>query len=163
MTNPASLQHGFVFHLIIVLKIIIASHTCDEIINDNPSQSFVLGDTACENNDRWATIVLVSLWSLLHVVLLLDIKLPSIVTNRVRRPRSSLYDELDAPSWCIPSIADPRLRDSLFTNTIQVRVPYKKLVEDYAKEFFSKPVLCTMGEGIDELANRSIRNDDQMQ
>ena len=84
MTNPASLQHGFVFHLIIVLKIIIASHTCDEIINDNPSQSFVLGDTACENNDRWATIVLVSLWSLLHVVLLLSTKFPIFVNKHAR-------------------------------------------------------------------------------
>ena len=26
------------------------------------------------------------------------------------------------------------------------------LIEDYAKEFFSKPVLCIMGKGIDDLA-----------
>ena len=39
-------------------------------------------------------------------------------------------------------------------------MPYKKLVEDYAEEFFSKPVLCSMGKGIDELAK--IDTDDQM-
>ena len=83
MTDPASLQLSFVFHLLIVIKIIIASHTCDDITNDNPNQSFVLGDTACENNDRLATIVLAILWLLLHGILFLDIPFPSIVTKNV--------------------------------------------------------------------------------
>ena len=39
-------------------------------------------------------------------------------------------------------------------------MPYKKLIEEYAHKFFSKPVLCPMGEGIDELAK--IDTDDQM-
>ena len=34
----------------------------------------------------------------------------------------------------------------------QVRVPYKTLIETYAKEFFSRAVLCKMGKGINELA-----------
>ena len=38
-----------------------------------------------------------------------------------------------------------------------MRVPYKKLVEDYAKEFFSKPVLCTMGESINTL-DQSVKD-----
>ena len=85
MTDPASLQLSFVFHLLIVIKIIIASHTCDDITNDNPNQSFVLGDTACENNDRLATIVLATLWALLHVILFLDaILFQCIMTNHVR-------------------------------------------------------------------------------
>jgi len=33
-----------------------------------------------------------------------------------------------------------------------VRVPYKKLIEEYAHKFFSRPVLCIMGKGIDDLA-----------
>ena len=43
-----------------------------------------------------------------------------------------------------------------------MRVPYKKLIEEYAHKFFSRPVLCPMGEGsgIDELAK--IDTDDQM-
>ena len=31
-------------------------------------------------------------------------------------------------------------------------MPYKTLIETYAKEFFSRAVLCKMGKGIDELA-----------
>ena len=36
-------------------------------------------------------------------------------------------------------------------NTVQVRTPYKKLVETYAEEFFSKAILCKMDENIDSL------------
>ena len=36
-------------------------------------------------------------------------------------------------------------------NTVQVRTPYKKLVETYAEEFFSKSILCKMDEDIDTL------------
>ena len=36
-------------------------------------------------------------------------------------------------------------------NTVQVRTPYKKLVETYAEEFFSKAILCEMDESIDTL------------
>ena len=35
-----------------------------------------------------------------------------------------------------------------------MRVPYKKLIEKYATEFFSSSVLCTMGESIDALEGR---------
>ena len=85
MTDPTSPQFGFIFHFLIVLKIIIASHTCDDITNDNPNQSFVLGDTACENNDRLATICLGICWLLLHVILFLDvISFQCIMTNHVR-------------------------------------------------------------------------------
>ena len=36
-------------------------------------------------------------------------------------------------------------------NTVQVRTPYKKLVETYAEEFFSKAILCKMDEDIGTL------------
>ena len=62
-------------------------------------------------------------------------------------------------SLSLPSIVDPRLRASLRSNIrhhyrTQVRVPYKKLIEKYATEFFSSSVLCTMGESIDALEGR---------
>ena len=44
----------------------------------------MLGDTYCENNDRWLTIILAIIWVFFHAILLLDIKFPSIMTNRVR-------------------------------------------------------------------------------
>ena len=57
---------------------------CDDVADANSNQSFVLGDTSCENNDRLLTIFLAIIWVLLHAILLLDIKFPSIMTNRVR-------------------------------------------------------------------------------
>ena len=57
---------------------------CDEVTGENSNQSFVLGDTYCENNDRWLTIILAIIWVFLHAILLLDTKFPSIMTNRVR-------------------------------------------------------------------------------
>ena len=79
-----SRQFGFIFHFIIVVKVIIASQVCDEVTNSNLNQTFVLGDTRCENNDRLATIILSVSWVLLHVVLFLDSKFPCIMTKRVR-------------------------------------------------------------------------------
>ena len=40
-------------------------------------------------------------------------------------------------------------------NTVQVRVPYKTLIEQYAMDFFSAPVPCKMGESINTLEKRS--------
>ena len=84
LVNPVSRQFGFIFHFIIVIKIIIASQVCDEVTG-NLNQTFVLGDTLCESNDRGATIVLAIVWVLFHVILFLDAKIPRIYTNRVRR------------------------------------------------------------------------------
>ena len=80
-----SRQFGFIFHFIIVIKVIIASQVCDEVTDGNLNQTFVLGDTLCENNDRGATILLAIVWVLSHVILFLDTKIPCIYTNRVRR------------------------------------------------------------------------------
>ena len=57
---------------------------CDEITDDNSNQSFVLGDTLCENNEHGMTIILAIIWVFFHAIVLLDIKFPSIMTNRVR-------------------------------------------------------------------------------
>ena len=35
--------------------------------------------------------------------------------------------------------------------TIQLRVPYKKLIKEYVEDFFSHPVMCTMTESIETL------------
>ena len=78
-----SRQFGFIFHFVMVIKVIIASQVCDEVTS-NLNQSFVLGDTLCENNDRLATIILSTSWVLLHVILFLDTKFPCIYTNHVR-------------------------------------------------------------------------------
>ena len=80
-------QFGFIFHFIIIMKVIIASQVCDEVTNPegNLNQTFVLGDTLCESNDRLATIILSVSWVLLHVILFLGtIWFPRIMTNRVR-------------------------------------------------------------------------------
>ena len=78
-----SRQFGFIFHFIIVIKIIIASQVCDEVTG-NLNQTFVLGDTLCESNGRLATIILAIIWVLFHAIMLLDIKFPSIMTYHVR-------------------------------------------------------------------------------
>ena len=80
-------QFGFVFYLIIIIKVIIESQVSVEFIDDN------------------LTIVLATLWALLHVILLLSTKYPSVVNNHVRL-RSSPQDELDAPFGCLPSLAE---------------------------------------------------------
>ena len=80
-----SRQFGFIFHFIIVIKVIIASQVCDEVNDGNLNQTFVLGDTLCENNDRGATILLAIVWVLSHVILFLDTWFPCIYTTRVRR------------------------------------------------------------------------------
>ena len=79
-----SRQFGFIFHFVIVIKVIIASQVCDEVTNGNLNQTFVLGDTLCESNDRLATIILAIIWVLFHAIMLLDIKFPSIMTYHVR-------------------------------------------------------------------------------
>ena len=38
-----------------------------------------------------------------------------------------------------------------------MRVSYKKLIEEYAEKFFSKPVTCTMDEDINKLESRNER------
>ena len=78
-----SRQLGFGLHLIIVLKILFASQLCLETY-DSLNRSFVLGVTACQERNHASTIALAILWVLLHGILLLDTKFPSIVTNRVR-------------------------------------------------------------------------------
>jgi TRAP-type mannitol/chloroaromatic compound transport system permease small subunit len=59
-------QFGFVFYLIIIIKVIISSQVSDEGVDDT------------------STIVLASLWSLLHVVLLLSTKFPIFVNKHAR-------------------------------------------------------------------------------
>lgn len=55
----------------------------------------MLGDTSCEQNDRASTIILAIIWVLSHAILLLNIKFPVIMTNRVRlaapRTMSSMH------------------------------------------------------------------------
>ena len=79
-----SRQFGCIFHFAIVIKVIIASQVCDDVTNDNSNQSFVLGDTLCESNDRGLTIFLAFFWVLSHVMLLLNNKFSRIMTKRVR-------------------------------------------------------------------------------
>ena len=79
-----SRQLGFVFHFIIVFKVIIASQQCLDT-SDNSNKTYVLGDTVCQERNHWLTVVLATIWLLLHVILFLDaIWFPSIMTNRVR-------------------------------------------------------------------------------
>eukprot|EP00964_Phaeocystis_antarctica_P058985 scaffold35009_cov51-Phaeocystis_antarctica.AAC.1 len=50
-------------------------------------------------------------------------------------------------SGCVPHSFPP-----FVTNTVmQMRVPYKKLIKEFADSFFSDPVLCTMAESIETL------------
>ena len=83
LINPVSRQLGFVLHLIIVLKILMASRFCLDT-SDDSNQTFVLGETICQSRNHWSTITLAIIWLLLHVILFLDIKFPSIITNHVR-------------------------------------------------------------------------------
>ena len=78
-----SRQLGFFFHLVIVLKVILASQVCLDTY-DLFNRSFVLGDTACQERNHASTIFLAICWLLLHVTLFLDIWFPSIVTKKVR-------------------------------------------------------------------------------
>ena len=71
------------FYLIIIIKIIIESQMFVEFIDDN------------------LTIVLALLWALLHVMLLLSTKYPSVINNHVRL-RSSPQDELCPFSGVFP-------------------------------------------------------------
>ena len=52
--------------------------------SDNSNQSFVLGDTVCQERNHWSTIVLAILWVLLHVMLFLSTMLPLFVNKNVR-------------------------------------------------------------------------------
>ena len=78
-----SRQLGFVFHFIIVFKVIIASQQCLDT-SDNSNKTYVLGDTVCQERNHWLTVVLATIWLLLHVILFLDTKFPSIITKHVR-------------------------------------------------------------------------------
>ena len=79
-----SWQLGFSLHLIIVVKILIASRVCLETY-DLSNRSFVLGDTACQERNHASTIFLGICWLILHVILLLDaILFQCIMTNHVR-------------------------------------------------------------------------------
>ena len=84
----------------IVIKIIIRSQVCNEDTN-SLNQSFVLGDTLCEHNDRGVTIGLAIVWLLSHVILLLDNQFPWLMTNRVRLC-NSLHDEMPPPPLWLP-------------------------------------------------------------
>ena len=46
----------------------------------------------------------------------------------------------------------PFQRSFLFT--MQVRVPYKKLIEEYAEKLLPDPIQCEMGESIEALEGR---------
>ena len=81
--SPPTRQLGFVFHFIIVFKVVIASQVCLDSI-DNSNRSFVLGDTVCQERSHWSAIVLAIIWVLLHVILFLDTAFPIIMTKRVR-------------------------------------------------------------------------------
>ena len=53
------------------------------------------------------------------------------------------------------------MRASLFPTVrhqyrMQMRVPYKKLIKDFADNFFSDPVLCTMSENIKTLDRNNM-------
>ena len=76
-------QFGFFLHLIIVFKITIASQVCTDT-DDQSNRSFVLGDTMCLNNNHWSTIVLATIWTILHVTMFISTKLPTLVTKHVR-------------------------------------------------------------------------------
>ena len=76
-------QFGFFIHLIIVLKILMASRFCLDT-SDNSNQSFVLGETICQERNHWSTIVLAIVWVLLHVMLFLSTMLPFFVNKHVR-------------------------------------------------------------------------------
>ena len=81
--SPPTRQLGFVFHFIIVFKVVIASQVCLDSI-DNSNRSFVLGDTVCQERNHWSTIVLAIFWFLLHVMLFLSTMLPFFVNKHVR-------------------------------------------------------------------------------
>ena len=38
--------------------------------------------------------------------------------------------------------------------TIQLRVPYKKLIKEYAEKLLPEPIQCEMGESIEALEGR---------
>ena len=46
----------------------------------------------------------------------------------------------------------PFQRSFLFT--MQVRVPYKKLIKEYAEKLLPDPIQCEMGESIEALEGR---------
>ena len=81
--NSVSRQVCLGLHLVIIFKVIVASQMCLDT-SDNSNRSFVLGDTACQERNHALTIFLAILWLLLHVILFLDTKFPSIVTKHVR-------------------------------------------------------------------------------
>ena len=119
------------------------------------NRSFVLGDTACQERNHSLTIFLGICWLLLNGILFLDIKFPCIITNRVRlaAPR-----KIRCPFWGPPSGSQVAClilfhRPSPY---MQMRVPYKKLIKEFANNFFSSAVRCTMTERIETLD----RNDD---
>ena len=56
-----SRQLGFFFYLIIVFKVIIASQLCLDT-SDNSNQSYVLGDTVCQERNHSVTIFLGIFW-----------------------------------------------------------------------------------------------------
>ena len=125
---------------------------------DLSNRSFVLGDTMCEDNNHWSTIMIGIIWVILHLMLTVGIS-TMFLRFVAKYVRSSPQDKLDAPSWCLSSSGSQVtcLSFVLLVNTVQVRavrVPYQTLIEEYADKFFSDPVLCTMGEEIGKLKGR---------
>ena len=83
MINPLSRQLGFGLHLIIVIKILMASRFCLDT-SDNSNRTFVLGDTACQERNYGLTIFLGICWFFLHVMMSLTTVLPRLFINYVR-------------------------------------------------------------------------------
>eukprot|EP00321_Phaeocystis_globosa_P006633 CAMPEP_0118830536 /NCGR_PEP_ID=MMETSP1162-20130426/27731_1 /TAXON_ID=33656 /ORGANISM="Phaeocystis Sp, Strain CCMP2710" /LENGTH=476 /DNA_ID=CAMNT_0006761877 /DNA_START=20 /DNA_END=1450 /DNA_ORIENTATION=+ len=81
---------GFSIHLLIVLKVIIASQECIDT-SDHLNRTY-LGGTVCQERNHGMTIFLAACWLLLHAALFLDILFP-IFTNCVRVSYKKLIEE----------------------------------------------------------------------
>jgi len=146
-------QFGFLVHFIIVFKVTIASQVC---LDTKDNRSITMGDTVCQERNHWSTIVIAIVWVTSHALMLISTKLPNIVANRVRLAK--------LPTRCI--IRKTSFWWSFFQRiacfhsvllSAQVRVPFKALIKQYADNFFSAPVLCTMSETMETL-NRTDKH-----
>ena len=85
---------GFVYHLIIVFKIVWTSAVCDEDTYSTDlvigNSTFLLGDTTCELVDHFGIVFLWLCWLLPHILIVLDLRYPSLIADRLRLP----YDQL---------------------------------------------------------------------
>jgi len=144
---------GFSIHLLIVLKVIIASQECIDT-SDHLNRTY-LGGTVCQERNHGMTIFLAACWLLLHAALFLDILFP-IFTNCVRltAPRKMTLSLISFSEFRAGFVPGHPLSE---LPRAQVRVSYKKLIEEYAEKFFSDTVTCKMGEDIHDLESRDKR------